>query len=81
MLAPFLFVVIHGLLGTCSFILKISFFVLVGLKKSLFEKECKCEKDFVFEKSKYLRTIYLLEKGINLYKYPLDNAIPLLMSR
>ena len=29
--------VIHGLLGTCSFVFKIVFFVLVGLKKFLYE--------------------------------------------
>ena len=32
-LAPFLSVVIHGLLGTWSIVIKIAFFVLVGLIK------------------------------------------------
>ena len=45
MLAPFLSVVIHGLLGTCSYVFKLLFFVFVGLKKFLFER-CKCEKFF-----------------------------------
>ena len=48
MLAPVLSVVIHRLLGTCSYCFqKFAFFVFVGLKESLFER-CKCEKDFIF---------------------------------
>ena len=47
--------------------------------KNLFEKSVSVEKSLIFEQVP--TSIYLLEKRMFMFLFPLDNAIPLLVSR
>ena len=77
-LAPFPSVVFHRLLGTCSFLKIVFVFVCFEIFCLLYYNSCispqECDKAFLklvlkvwceneLNLSKYLRTIYLLEKG------------------
>ena len=48
---PFLFVVIHGLLVTCSLCFQNCFSLCLWVWRSFLFERCKCEKDVVFERS------------------------------
>ena len=78
MLTPFPSVVFHGLLRTCSFLKTVFVFVCFERFYSLYDNSCispqECDKAFLkvvlkvwckneLDLSKYLGTIYLLEKG------------------
>ena len=72
------------------FVLKSFCFYFVLTLASVFKSVTKCFLKTLFEKSVSLEkfdyeqvptSVYLLEKRMSLFSFPLDNAIPLLVSR